>query len=118
MAFEITDENLEELKSGNKIVLMDVWAPWCGPCRMLGPVIDDLAKENEGTEGVFIGKANIDETPDISEEYKIRSVPTVIIFKDGEEVEKITGAHPKKRYQDLIEKYSSDEFDSEDGEDF
>ena len=119
MAFEVTDENLEELKVSNKVVLVDVWAEWCGPCKILVPVIDELAEDNKDVEGVLVGKANVDETAGISETYKIRSIPTVLVFKNGEVVETIIGAHPKKKYQDLLDKHNNDVDGNFDGdEDF
>jgi thioredoxin 1 len=88
MALEITDGNIAETLGSNKITLIDFWAAWCGPCRMLGPIIDNLAKENPD---VAIGKVDVDAYPELALKYSIRSLPTILIFKDGEVVEKVIG---------------------------
>jgi thioredoxin 1 len=110
MAVVITDENLEEIISSNKVVLLDVFATWCGPCKMLSPVIDELSRKNINTEGLVIGKADVDDTPYISnEKFKVRSVPSVFIIKDGEVKETIVGSQPESKYQEAIDKYLADE---------
>lgn len=103
MAVKITDQNLKEKLSSNEVVLVDVWAEWCGPCKILGPTIDDVALQYESKDGIVIGKANVDENPEVASEYGVKSIPTVIIFKDGEEVNRIVGANSKQTYVDAIE---------------
>ena len=94
MAIEITDANFDEivLKS-DKPVLVDLWAEWCGPCRMVGPVVEELAKEYEGK--AVIGKLNVDHNPNVSMKFGIRSIPTLLFFKGGQLVDRQVGAVPK-----------------------
>lgn len=93
MAKEFTDANFDELLSSNKVVVADFWATWCGPCKAMGPSIDELATEYEGK--ALIGKVDVEENNDLAEKYAIRSVPTIIFFKDGEMVDKVVGLQPK-----------------------
>lgn len=93
MAKEFTDANFDELLSSNKVVVADFWATWCGPCKAMGPSIDELATEYEGK--ALIGKVDVEENNDLAEKYAIRSVPTIIFFKEGEMVDKQVGAVPK-----------------------
>ena len=101
MAVEITDSNFQEILAEGKPVVMDFWAPWCGPCKMVGPIIDELATEYEGK--VIIGKCDVDENGDVAAEYGIRNIPTVLFFKNGELVDKQVGSAPKSAYVAKIE---------------
>lgn len=101
MALEITDSNYKEILAEGKPVVIDFWAPWCGPCKMVGPIIDELAGEYEGK--VLIGKCDVDENGDVAAEYGIRNIPTVLFFKNGELVDKQVGSAPKSVYVTKIE---------------
>ena len=101
MALEITDSNFQEILAEGKPVVMDFWAPWCGPCKMVRPIIDELATEYEGK--VIIGKCDVDENGDVAAEYGIRNIPTVLFFKNGELVDKQVGSAPKSAYVAKIE---------------
>ena len=102
MALQITDASLDEvvLKS-DKPVLVDFWATWCGPCRMLGPVIEELATEYEGR--VVVGKVDVDNNQEFAAKYGVRNIPTVLVFKDGEVVGRQVGVAPKKTYTDALD---------------
>ena len=102
MALEITNNNLDELIASGKPVVIDFWAEWCGPCRMLTPVIEELAGEYEND--VLIGKCNVDDNNEVSMKYGIRNIPTVIFLKGGEVVDKQVGACSKAALAEKIEK--------------
>jgi thioredoxin 1 len=93
MALEFTDENIKEVINSGKPVVIDFWAEWCGPCRMVGPVVEELAKEYDGK--VVIGKMDVDNNVDTPNEYGIRNIPTILFFKDGQLVDKQVGAAQK-----------------------
>lgn len=102
MALEITDGNYKELLAEGKPVVVDFWAPWCGPCKMVAPIIEELAAEYEGK--VIIGKCDVDESGDMAAEYGIRNIPTVLFFKDGEVVDKQVGAVSKSAFVEKVNK--------------
>ena len=103
MALEITDANFEEtvLKS-NKPVMVDFWAAWCGPCRMVGPIIDELSEVYEGK--AIIGKVDIDSNQQYAAQFGVRNIPTVLIFKDGELVDRKVGVSSKNDYAKALDK--------------
>ena len=100
---EINDNIFENTLKENKVVLVDFWAEWCGPCRVLGPTIEGL--EVEFKQKAIVGKLNITDNPQSSSKYGVRSIPTVIIYKNGEEVERLVGVRDKKLYSDKINYY-------------
>ena len=102
MALEVTDGNIEKVLGQNELTVLDFWAPWCGPCRMLGPIIDELSTE-EVNKAVTIGKINVDENNLTASKYGVRSIPTVIFLKGGEVVDKLIGSHPKAVVQAKID---------------
>lgn len=96
MALEVTDANFEELINAGKPMVLDFWAEWCGPCRMVSPIIDELATEYEGK--VTIGKMDVDNNNDVVAQFGIRNIPTVLFFKDGKLVDKQVGAAQKSAF--------------------
>ena len=102
MALDITDNNFKEILAKGTPVVIDFWAPWCGPCKMVGPIIDELAKEYEGR--VIMGKCDVDENSDLPAEFGIRNIPTVLFFKDGALVDKQVGAVAKPAFVEKVEK--------------
>ena len=103
MALEFTDANFEELViKSEKPVIVDLWAEWCGPCRMLTPIVEEMAKEYEGR--AIVGKLNVDDNPAITAKYGVRNIPTVLYFKGGEIADKQVGAVPKSALVDKLEK--------------
>jgi thioredoxin 1 len=102
MAVEFTDANFDEMAlASDKPVIIDFWAEWCGPCRMVTPIIQELAEEYDGK--AVIGKLNVDQNPEVSMKYGIRSIPTVLYIKDGQVVDKQVGATSKATYASKLD---------------
>jgi thioredoxin 1 len=93
MALEITDVNFDEIIAKDQVTLVDLWAEWCGPCRAMGPIIDELHTEYAGK--AQIGKMNVDDNPVVPSKFNVRGIPTFLIFKNGELVDKLVGGMPK-----------------------
>lgn len=98
----ITDQNFQkEVLESKTPVVVDFWAPWCGPCRAVTPVIEELAKDLQGK--VVVGKLNVDENPEVAGQFNVMSIPTVIVFKDGQPLKSIVGAQSKDTYKHAID---------------
>lgn len=87
----VTDESFDKVLQSHNLVLIDFWAPWCGPCKKISPILDEISQER----GLWVGKLNVDENPIKSEEYSVTSIPYMVLFKSGKPVKTITGAKPK-----------------------
>ena len=101
MIMQKTDANFNELVNSGKPMVLDFWAEWCGPCRMVSPIIDELAQEYEGR--VTIGKMDVDNNDDVVGQFGVRNIPTILFFKDGKVVDKIVGATSKDKFVEKIE---------------
>jgi len=100
MALQFTDENFEqEVLKASELVVVDLYADWCGPCKMVGPVIEQLAQENAD---VKVGKVNVDHSPGIAQKYKVMTIPTILFFKNGEVADKVIGVRSKEEFQGMI----------------
>jgi len=103
---ELTRDNFEqEVIASGKLFLVDFWAEWCGPCRAVAPIIDELANDYEGK--IVVGKVNVDNEGALAEKYRIMSIPTIMIFKDGKMVERLVGARGAQEFKSIIDKYIS-----------
>jgi len=102
MEVQITSENFEQLKNGDKPLVVDFWATWCGPCRTISPIISKLAEEYDGK--VVVGKCDVEENEEIAAQFNIRSIPTILFFKNGEVVDKFIGASTKEKLQEKFDK--------------
>lgn len=102
MEVQITNENFAELKSGEQPLVVDFWATWCGPCRMLAPVVAELAQEYDGK--ITVGKCDVEENDELAMQFGIRNIPTILFFKNGEVVDKLVGAVSKSK---LDEKFKA-----------
>ncbi|CAH0416790.1 thioredoxin [Periweissella fabaria] len=101
MAIEITQENLQEA-TANGVVVVDFWADWCGPCKIMNPILDNL--ETEFTEQITFGKVNVDGQTELAEEYHVMSIPSLVIFQDGVAKEKISGLYPQAKLSEYLAK--------------
>ena len=102
MALEITDATFDKIVlQSDKPVLVDFWAAWCGPCRMVGPIIDELSNEYDGK--AVVGKVDVDSNQEFAAKYGVRNIPTVLLFKDGELVDRKVGVSPKQAYAEAID---------------
>jgi thioredoxin 1 len=101
MEVTITNENFESLKNGEQPLVVDFWATWCGPCRMVGPVISELAEQYDGK--INVGKCDVEENEDLAVEFGIRNIPTILFFKNGQVVDKLVGAQPKAKIEEKFQ---------------
>lgn len=102
MALEITDVTVSDVLQTDKLVVIDFWAEWCGPCKMVGPIIDEIGDEYQ--DRVVVGKVDVDKNDETTSKYGIRNIPTVLFIKNGEVVDKVVGAGPKTMFTDKIDK--------------
>jgi thioredoxin 1 len=96
---KINDHNFDSLKAQNKPVLLDFYADWCGPCRMVSPIVDEIADERGD---IVVGKINVDESPELANRFGVFSIPTLVVIKNGEVVDQIVGARPKEHILDML----------------
>ena len=101
MEVQITSENFESMKNGDKPLVIDFWATWCGPCRMVAPIISKLAEKYEGK--VVVGKCDVEENEDMAVEFGIRNIPTILCFKGGQIANKVVGAQSEAKLDEMIQ---------------
>lgn len=101
MAKVVTNTNIEEILAGSQPVMIDFWAVWCGPCKMLSPTVDEVADEYEGK--AIVAKCNVDEADEIAMNYRVRNIPTLLFFKGGELKERLVGVVSKKEITDILD---------------
>ena len=101
MEVQITSENFESLKNGQQPLVVDFWATWCGPCRMVAPIISELAEKYDGK--IVVGKCDVEENDDLANAYGIRNIPTILFFKNGEVVDKLVGAVSKAKFEEKFD---------------
>jgi len=101
--FKITDADIDKVIKNYDIIVIDCWAPWCGPCRIITPIIEELAKEMQGK--IIFSKLNVDENPKTSMKYQIMAIPTLIVFKNGNLVDRLVGLYPKEELKKKLEMY-------------
>lgn len=101
MEVTITNENFEDVKNGSLPLVIDFWATWCGPCRMVAPIISELAEEYDGR--ITVAKCDVEEADDVAMEFGIRNIPTILFFKDGKVVDRLVGAVPKAKIKEKFE---------------
>ncbi len=98
----VTNSNVTEILSSDQPVMVDFWATWCGPCRMLTPTVDEVAQEYDGR--VVVAKCNVDDSDEVAMQYRVRNIPTLIFFKGGQQVDKLVGLVSKKEITDILDK--------------
>jgi thioredoxin 1 len=101
MEVQITSENFEQLKKGELPLVVDFWATWCGPCRMVAPIISEMAEKYNGR--IVVGKCDVEDNEDLTVEFGIRNIPTILFFKNGEVVDKLVGAVSKQKFEEKFE---------------
>ena len=101
MEVKSTTENFEKYKNGELPLVVDLWATWCGPCRMVGPIISELAEEYDGK--LIVGKCDVEENAEIAEDFGVRNIPTILFFKGGQMVDKFVGAAPKDKLKEKFD---------------
>lgn len=106
MVMTLTEDNFDQLVlQEDGCVLVDFWAPWCGPCRMVGPIIDELAEDYQGK--MKVGKVNVDDNEGLAAKYQVMSIPTIVLFKNGKVADKLVGGQSKDNFEEMIENHLS-----------